>query len=28
MILTFTPLDGLTETVMQFLPADQRPDSL
>lgn len=22
---TFTPLEGVTETVMQFLPADQRP---
>jgi phage terminase large subunit-like protein len=24
--LTFTPLDGITETVLQFLPADMRPD--
>lgn len=24
-ILTFTPLDGLSEVVMSFLPADQRP---
>jgi phage terminase large subunit-like protein len=24
--ITFTPLDGITETVLQFLPADMRPD--
>lgn len=24
-MVTFTPLDGLTETVMQFLPAENRP---
>lgn len=24
-MVTFTPLEGMTETVMQFLPADQRP---
>lgn len=24
-IITFTPLDGLSEVVLQFLPADQRP---
>ena len=27
-IITFTPLDGLSDVVLQFLPADQRPDSL
>lgn len=25
-ILTFTPLEGMSHVVMQFLPADQRPD--
>ena len=24
-LLTFTPLEGLTQTVLQFVPADQRP---
>lgn len=27
-LLTFTPLQGLTELVLSFLPADQRPDSV
>lgn len=26
-ILTFTPLEGMSEVVMQFMPADQRPSS-
>lgn len=26
--LTFTPLEGLSETVMQFLPGDHRPDEV
>lgn len=25
--MTFTPLEGISETVLQFLPADQRPDA-
>lgn len=25
-MLTFTPLDGMSEVVLQFMPADQRPD--
>lgn len=26
-MLTFTPLSGMSEVVLQFMPADQRPDS-
>ncbi len=26
LMLSFTPLDGLTETVLQFMPAEHRPD--
>lgn len=26
-LLTFTPLDGLTDTALQFMPADQRPQA-
>ena len=25
-MLTFTPLSGLSEVVLSFLPSDQRPD--
>lgn len=27
LLMTFTPLEGLSETAMQFLPADQRPQA-
>ncbi|MFN8829168.1 MAG: terminase large subunit domain-containing protein [Labrys sp. (in: a-proteobacteria)] len=27
-IVTFTPLEGLSDVVLQFMPADMRPDAV